>query len=83
MLDCPSPPYCLVESEDGDDPKGNARRQRIAPREAEAAAEAARLEPDPVRDLAEHNERGLVVAHREIARTNKRLSQVQDSKNPW
>lgn len=66
LLDSLSPPYCPVESEDDDDPERIARRARIAQREAEAAAEAARLEPDPVRVLAEHNERSPVVAHRDI-----------------
>ena len=64
------------------DPDRIARRERIAQRETDAAAEAARVEPDPVRDLAEQNERSLVIAHREIRQTNERLSQVQGTENP-
>lgn len=57
-------------------PEGSALRR------AEAAAEAARLEPDPVRDLAEKNERSLVGVRRELARTNETVSQVQGTENP-
>ncbi|CAL8461064.1 g595 [Coccomyxa elongata] len=71
-LPAPSP----IDFEDADDPETIARRQRIAAREAEAEEEAARLEPDPTRDLAEHNARLLVGVQRTLNQANVQLAQL-------